>query len=66
MAANDDWLRPLHRRVICLAIAAGAFVAETIFSGEQLWMFLFGAITVYGAYDFFFSGKYSGPPKDEG
>ena len=65
MAANDDWFRPLYRRVICLAIAAGAFAAEVIFFGEQLWMFLFGAITAYGAYDFFLSGKYRDAPKDE-
>ncbi len=65
MAANDDWFRPLYRRVICLAIAAGAFAAEVIFFGEQLWMFLFGAITAYGAYDFFLSGKYKTPDDKE-
>lgn len=65
MAANDEWFRPLHRRLICFAIAAGAFAVEVIFLGEELWMFLFGAIAAYAAYDFFVSGKYDAKPNDD-
>lgn len=62
MAANDQWLRPLKRRVIVFVVAAAMFAAEAIFFQEDLWLFLFGAITAWAGYDFFFSGKYSDPP----
>ena len=66
MAANDEWLQPLHRRVIAFVVAAAMFAAEAIFFQDELWLVLFGAITAWAAYDFFLSGKYSGRKPDAG
>ncbi len=61
MAQNDEWLRPLPRRVVVFAICLGMLIAEIFLLGaEQLWLFLFGALTLYAGYDFFLSGKYRG------
>ncbi len=61
MAANDEWFRPMYRRVITFAVAVAMFVGEWIFFGEELWLFLFGALAAYAGYDFFLSGKYDKP-----
>lgn len=66
MAANDEWLRPLHRRVITFIIACAMFAAEWIFLGEELWIWLFGALAAYAGYDFFLSGKYGGRSSNSG
>lgn len=66
MAANDEWFQPLYRRVIVFVIAVIAFILEWVFLGEELWMFLFGAMAAYAGYDFFLSGKYTGRKSSDG
>jgi len=66
MAANEEWLQPLYRRVIAFVVAAGMFAAEAIFFQDELWLILFGAITAWAGYDFFLSGKYDGRARDGG
>lgn len=58
MAANDEWFKPMHRRVITFLFAAGLFVLELALWGEELWLWLFGGLAAYCFYDFFLSGKY--------
>ncbi|MEM7442127.1 MAG: hypothetical protein AAF414_02230 [Pseudomonadota bacterium] len=65
MAAKDEWLQPLYRRVLCVAVAAAGFAAELLFFGDQFWMILFGGVTLYAVYDFFLSGKYSAPQEED-
>lgn len=52
------WLQPLWRRVAVVLFCAAWVAVEAWLEPNGLWFWLFLAITVWGIWDFFLSGKY--------
>ncbi len=52
------WLRPLWRRVAVIAFCALWVAVEAWHDPNGIWFWLIVAITAWGGYDFFLSGKY--------
>ena len=59
---QHPWFIPLWRRVAVTAVCLFGTVME-IFVGGPFWLLLFGAITIYCVYSFFFAFN-PRPPED--
>lgn len=57
--APHPWLRPLHRRVLVLAVCLGWLGFELV-QQDPFWLLLAVAVTGWGVWDFFLSGNYRG------
>lgn len=51
---QHPWFIPLYRRVIVVAICLSLTLIDAVF-GDPFWMTLFGALTAYCIYSFFFA-----------
>ncbi len=57
--AAHPWLRPLWRRVAVIAFCVGWIGVEAVWlEPGGMWVWLAVAITAWGVWDFFLSGKY--------
>ena len=49
---DSEFFRPLWRRVAVIAVVAGWFGFEMLFSRDQLWMMLTGLALAYAVWNF--------------
>ena len=52
------WFNPRYRRVLTVAFCAIWTALELWYEPGSIWTMLMLGVTVYAAYDFFYSGKY--------
>lgn len=58
-APAHPMLKPLWVRLLLLALCVGALVAEYLFVGDPMWLFMWAAVSVYALWDLFLRGTYS-------
>lgn len=51
-------LKPLWVRLLLVALCVGALIAEYLFVGDPLWLFMWAAVSIYAVYDLFLRGTY--------
>lgn len=68
MAAQDnrDFLAPLWRRILLVAVIAAWFAYETFFIGDRLWLLIVGAMLVYAAWTYLIRWDRAGSGKGSG
>ena len=52
-------LKPLWVRLLLVALCVGALVAEYLFVGDPLWLFMWAAVSIYALWDLFLRGTYA-------
>ena len=59
--AAHRWLQPLWRRIAVIAFCVAWVAFEAWLDPGGVWPWVFAAITLWGVWEFFLSGKYGRP-----